>query len=195
ICSIARLLALLHGKNRIRSFDGSWMTIPLEPRNWPLPESRVRPSGKRGVTTVSRKCWNSSPVMSGPSERDRPKYSSVRDQISPCSFSSQKTRSARVLLPAAGTRSCAQATLTHNPRAATIPTIRRFERIVVPPKKGAAKRQARDEIGGAEGIRTLEPHVANVVLSQLSYCPTVREGGIVPAGVGFDKDDASAACG
>jgi hypothetical protein len=26
--------------------------------------------------------------------------------------------------------------------------------------------------GGAEGIRTLDPHVANVVLSQLSYCPT-----------------------
>ena len=25
--------------------------------------------------------------------------------------------------------------------------------------------------GGAEGIRTLDPHVANVVLSQLSYCP------------------------
>ena len=25
---------------------------------------------------------------------------------------------------------------------------------------------------GAEGIRTLDPHVANVVLSQLSYCPT-----------------------
>lgn len=24
---------------------------------------------------------------------------------------------------------------------------------------------------GAEGIRTLDPHVANVVLSQLSYCP------------------------
>jgi drug/metabolite transporter, DME family len=30
-------------------------------------------------------------------------------------------------------------------------------------------------IGGAEGIRTLDPHVANVVLSQLSYCPTRRE--------------------
>ena len=28
------------------------------------------------------------------------------------------------------------------------------------------------EIGGAEGIRTLDPHVANVVLSQLSYRPT-----------------------
>ena len=27
--------------------------------------------------------------------------------------------------------------------------------------------------GGAEGIRTPDPHVANVVLSQLSYCPTV----------------------
>ncbi len=25
---------------------------------------------------------------------------------------------------------------------------------------------------GAEGIRTLDPHVANVVLSQLSYCPS-----------------------
>src|SRR5215203_7132502 len=28
-----------------------------------------------------------------------------------------------------------------------------------------------DVDGGAEGIRTLDPHVANVVLSQLSYCP------------------------
>lgn len=26
--------------------------------------------------------------------------------------------------------------------------------------------------GGDEGIRTLDPHVANVVLSQLSYIPT-----------------------
>ena len=25
--------------------------------------------------------------------------------------------------------------------------------------------------GGAEGVRTLDPHVANVVLSQLSYRP------------------------
>src|SRR5690606_34285470 len=30
--------------------------------------------------------------------------------------------------------------------------------------------------GGAEGIRTLDPHVANVVLSQLSYRP-IRERG------------------
>ena len=29
--------------------------------------------------------------------------------------------------------------------------------------------------GGAEGIRTLDPHVANVVLSQLSYCPTADQ--------------------
>src|SRR5262249_52320655 len=33
--------------------------------------------------------------------------------------------------------------------------------------------------GGAEGIRTLDPHVANVVLSQLSYCPT-RDGVLYP---------------
>ena len=26
--------------------------------------------------------------------------------------------------------------------------------------------------GGADGIRTHDPHVANVVLSRLSYCPT-----------------------
>lgn len=28
------------------------------------------------------------------------------------------------------------------------------------------------DTGGAEGIRTLDPHDANVVLSQLSYCPS-----------------------
>ena len=28
------------------------------------------------------------------------------------------------------------------------------------------------EDGGAEGTRTLDPHDANVVLSQLSYCPS-----------------------
>lgn len=28
-----------------------------------------------------------------------------------------------------------------------------------------------EAVGGAEGIRTLDPHDANVVLSQLSYCP------------------------
>src|SRR5579864_9000122 len=33
-------------------------------------------------------------------------------------------------------------------------------------------KSGRKRIGGAEGIRTLDPHVANVVLSQLSYCPT-----------------------
>src|SRR5947199_3298277 len=41
--------------------------------------------------------------------------------------------------------------------------------------------------GGAEGTRTLDPHVANVVLSQLSYCPTVLEGGIVRGGAGVGK--------
>ena len=38
-----------------------------------------------------------------------------------------------------------------------------------------------DTDGGAEGIRTLDPHVANVVLSQLSYCPT-REGVLYSGG-------------
>ena len=28
--------------------------------------------------------------------------------------------------------------------------------------------------GGADGIRTHDPHVANVMLSQLSYCPTAE---------------------
>src|SRR5947199_2005706 len=41
--------------------------------------------------------------------------------------------------------------------------------------------------GGAEGTRTLDPHVANVVLSQLSYCPTVREAGIVLGGPSWGK--------
>ena len=37
------------------------------------------------------------------------------------------------------------------------------------------------KIGGAEGIRTLDPHVANVVLSQLSYRPTGTAGrGLYP---------------
>jgi hypothetical protein len=27
------------------------------------------------------------------------------------------------------------------------------------------------DVGGADGIRTHDPHVANVMLSQLSYCP------------------------
>lgn len=35
------------------------------------------------------------------------------------------------------------------------------------------EKKDRKRSGGAEGIRTLDPHVANVVLSQLSYCPTV----------------------
>src|SRR6185312_14907868 len=43
--------------------------------------------------------------------------------------------------------------------------------------------------GGAEGTRTLDPHVANVLLSQLSYCPTVREGGIVLVGAPPGKRD------
>ena len=38
--------------------------------------------------------------------------------------------------------------------------------------------------GGDEGIRTLDPHVANVVLSQLSYIPTgyyaFARGNILP---------------
>ena len=31
--------------------------------------------------------------------------------------------------------------------------------------------------GGAEGIRTLDPYVANVMLYQLSYCPVFRVTG------------------
>jgi hypothetical protein len=41
--------------------------------------------------------------------------------------------------------------------------------------------------GGAEGIRTLDPHVANVVLSQLSYCPGTAGGGIVSTSMEGDK--------
>jgi hypothetical protein len=44
---------------------------------------------------------------------------------------------------------------------------------------------------GAEGIRTLDPHVANVVLSQLSYCPTVREAGIVLRSTPGGKENLS----
>jgi hypothetical protein len=39
----------------------------------------------------------------------------------------------------------------------------------LPYRPGASRR--------AEGIRTLDPHVANVVLSQLSYCPVSGTGG------------------
>ena len=46
--------------------------------------------------------------------------------------------------------------------------------------EGSRNRRGRgkQEVGGAEGIRTLDPHVANVVLSQLSYCPTQGAGSL-----------------
>ncbi len=41
-------------------------------------------------------------------------------------------------------------------------------------RRGIGVRNALGRVlkNGAEGIRTLDPHVANVVLSQLSYCPS-----------------------
>src|SRR5581483_9682164 len=45
-----------------------------------------------------------------------------------------------------------------------------------------ARPSARD--GGAEGIRTLDPHVANVVLSQLSYCPRIPQAPLAGGGIG-----------
>ncbi len=35
--------------------------------------------------------------------------------------------------------------------------------------------EGRENIGGGKGIRTLDPSVANAVLSQLSYAPTKRQ--------------------
>ncbi len=55
----------------------------------------------------------------------------------------------------------------------------------VPPtvRRAGASALQQSEVGngGAEGIRTLDPHVANVVLSQLSYCPTKSGRRILPA--------------
>jgi hypothetical protein len=44
--------------------------------------------------------------------------------------------------------------------------------LLVESSKRKSLQQSEIGNGGAEGIRTLDPHVANVVLSQLSYCPT-----------------------
>ena len=41
----------------------------------------------------------------------------------------------------------------------------------MPSDDSILRSQPREKYGGAEGIRTLDPHVANVVLSQLSYSP------------------------
>ena len=41
----------------------------------------------------------------------------------------------------------------------------------------SAGKVLREINGGAEETRTPDPHVANVVLSQLSYCPTI--GGVL----------------
>jgi hypothetical protein len=38
-------------------------------------------------------------------------------------------------------------------------------------KDGAVALTAGDKFGGREGIRTLDPRIANAVLSQLSYSP------------------------
>ncbi len=38
--------------------------------------------------------------------------------------------------------------------------------------KGFESVKYKQRVGGDEGIRTLDPYVANVVLSQLSYIPT-----------------------
>ncbi len=50
---------------------------PRESLNWPLPGTTVNPSGKRGVTSVSMKCWNSASVTVDPLRFDRPSKSSV----------------------------------------------------------------------------------------------------------------------
>lgn len=44
-----------------------------------------------------------------------------------------------------------------------------------------------EKIGGAEGIRTLDPHDANVVLSQLSYRPNPRTRIVSGAGRGRNR--------
>ena len=49
--------------------------------------------------------------------------------------------------------------------------------------------------GGDDGIRTHDPHVANVMLSQLSYIPTYGRAdaqfGILPFGTAFVKEGGS----
>ncbi len=47
--------------------------------------------------------------------------------------------------------------------------------------------ERRKKHGGDEGARTLDPHVANVVLSQLSYIPINRQDGIFLPSVALVK--------
>lgn len=59
---------------------------------------------------------------------------------------------------------------------------------VSPPNaKNAALANGVKKHGGDEGARTLDPHVANVVLSQLSYIPINRQDGIFLPSVALVK--------
>lgn len=61
---------------------------------------------------------------------------------------------------------------------------------VIPPPlnaKNAALANGVKNHGGDEGARTLDPHVANVVLSQLSYIPINRQDGIFLPSVALVK--------
>lgn len=53
--------------------------------------------------------------------------------------------------------------------------------------KNAALANGVKNHGGDEGARTLDPHVANVVLSQLSYIPINRQDGIFLPSVALVK--------
>lgn len=54
-------------------------------------------------------------------------------------------------------------------------------------QKNAALANGVKKHGGDEGARTLDPHVANVVLSQLSYIPINRQDGIFLPSVALVK--------
>src|SRR5262249_619662 len=56
---------------------------PSDSRNWPVPVSSVRPSGKQGVTAMLRNSLNSATLTCGRRGRSLPKKSSVRTNASP----------------------------------------------------------------------------------------------------------------
>src|SRR5262245_37832885 len=70
--------------------------IPRESLNWPLPATTVNPSGKRGVTSISMKCWNSASVTVDPSRFERPSKSSVRLKCFPVDDAPQRSRMLRL---------------------------------------------------------------------------------------------------
>lgn len=72
-------------------------------------------------------------------------------------------------------------------RSTSIDTPRSSPRHTPLNAKNAALANGVKNHGGDEGARTLDPHVANVVLSQLSYIPINRQDGIFLPSVALVK--------